>query len=59
MKKEELIKQLEELAEMTNNDDGAYIDLEEPHYEADDLLLEYINDPEITFLFHKINKWYS
>lgn len=29
------------------------------HEEADKLLLEYINDSEITQLFEKIEKWYA
>lgn len=29
------------------------------HVEADKLLLEYINDPEVTRLFNEIEKWYA
>lgn len=29
------------------------------HIEADDLLLRYINDPEITAAFEAIAKWYA
>ncbi|MFH2047887.1 MAG: hypothetical protein ABIJ12_00425 [bacterium] len=29
------------------------------HIKADDLLLEYINDKEVTNLFEKIEKWYA
>ena len=29
------------------------------HCDADDFLLDYINDKEITKEFNKINKWYA
>jgi hypothetical protein len=34
-------------------------DKESAHIEADDLLLEYINDKVITQAFEMISKWYS
>lgn len=34
-------------------------DEEENHYRADRLLLEYINDTEVTTLFDNIKKWYA
>lgn len=52
---EELI---EGLRKLEAHDDG-YCDLEEVHIQADNLLLEYINDPEVTEAFEKIDKWYS
>ena len=33
-------------------------DVEMNHVRADELLLEYINDPEVTQLFDNIEKWY-
>jgi hypothetical protein len=68
MKKEELIKILKELPNEShahssrlnheyNVDHEA--DFENGHKIADNLLLEYINDPEITETFRKIGKWYS
>jgi hypothetical protein len=50
MTKEELLKALSEC------DEG---DEEVNHVKADDLLLEYINDPEITLAFESIDKWYA
>lgn len=51
MTKEELIVKLKECSE-----NG---DLEQAHIDADDALLEYINDPEITQAFNSCEKWYS
>ena len=34
-------------------------DEEEAHIEADDLLLEYIADEEITAAFRAVPKWYA
>jgi hypothetical protein len=50
MNKEELLNSLLEL------------DTEDPessHIKADELLLEFINDEEISQTFHNIEKWYS
>lgn len=35
------------------------IDCESNHIDADNLLLEYINDKDITDAFEQIKKWYS
>ena len=63
MNKEELIKKLNILI------DKSEIYCSEPfkingdpsdwHLEADELLLSYIDDPEITQAFAKIEKWYA
>lgn len=50
MTKEELIEKLSEL----NGEDP-----ELDHIQADNLLLEYINDVEISKAFTKIDKWYA
>ena len=34
-------------------------DVEAVHAEADELLLKYINDPEIEEVFEEVPKWYS
>lgn len=34
-------------------------DIEVAHVEADDLLLAYINDSEITAAYAEIEKWYA
>ena len=46
----ELIEKLK----LCNTDDS-----ERDHIKADQLLLAYINDPEITEVFDAIEKWYS
>jgi hypothetical protein len=51
MTKEQLLIALKNLS---NNND-----CEEAHVEADGLLLEYINDAEITKAFQQIEKWYA
>lgn len=53
MTKEELIEKLKTL-----NGRPEY-DIEQDHKDADQLLLEYINDKEITEAFNSVEKWYS
>ena len=48
----EVISRLQEL----EGDDG---DIEASHAEADELLLQYINDPEIEKAFEEVPKWYA
>lgn len=50
MTKEELIKKLIEA------DDG---DNESSHIQADKLLIEFINDPDIAEAYNAIDKWYA
>jgi hypothetical protein len=52
MTKEELIKELKSIKD-TN------LDIENGHGEADQLLLEYINDEDIASAFNDIEKWYA
>lgn len=49
-KKEWLILKLNELTSS---------DVEANHCDADSLLLDYINDPEITEAYDKVEKWYA
>ncbi len=51
MTKADLIKRLGEL-----KDDG---DVEANHKEADGLILDFINDPDITAAFDDVRKWYA
>jgi hypothetical protein len=51
-KKEELIKKLNELAEDNR-------DIEDNHIKADILLLDYINDKDISDAYNKIEMWYA
>lgn len=48
----EVISRLQEL-------EGDYGDMEASHAEADELLLQYINDPEIEKAFEEVPKWYA
>lgn len=49
---DELIQRLQKLAEPPS-------DPEEAHVQADEALLEYINDPRVTEAFEAIEKWYA
>ena len=51
MTKEELISGLKAIKDK--------FDTEEGHVEADQLLLEYINDEDIASAFNDIEKWYA
>lgn len=51
MTKDELVKRLKAL----NNLD----DPKQAHIHADELLLKYINDKEVSDTFDDIDKWYS
>ena len=52
MTKKELLKKLKEI-EQKNGDH------EKTHVLADVLILQYINDPEITELHAKLSPWYA
>jgi len=51
MSKEELIRKLSELQSSG--------DTEQAHSDADDLLVEYINDAEISEAYNAIDKWFA
>lgn len=53
MDKKELLLKLKFLLEECEGDE------EENHIQADNLLLKYINDPEIEKAFRVIPKWYA
>lgn len=53
MDKKKLIIELQKISR-TENDD-----YETTHYKADKLLLQYINDEEITKAYENVGKWYS
>lgn len=53
MNKEYLLEELKKLSgELTR-------DYEYTHIKADDLLLKYINDKEITKAFENVGRWYA
>jgi len=53
MTKKQLKEKLEFIAKNMNRDPEA------AHGRADDALLEYINDKDITNAFSNVNKWYA
>lgn len=53
MEKEQLIKRLNEIAELSSGDP------EVAHSQADDLLIEYIGDEKVKEAFENIDKWYA
>lgn len=50
----ELISEMKKL-----NDACRYVDKENVHIDIDDLLLAYINNPDVKEQYHRITKWYS
>lgn len=53
MTKQELLEILKKLEERET------YDIELVHIEADNALIEYINDPEIKKAYEEIPKWYA
>lgn len=51
MNKQELIEKLKEL--------HSSVDYEIAHIEADNLLIEYINDEDIMKAFEQVPRWYA
>ncbi len=56
VKEERLICLRKSLKELVENG-GADIELD--HGTADDLLVEFINDKEVTDFFYSLEKWYA
>ena len=60
MNKEELIKKLNTICKSTWTFHGKeYPDIEANHFRADEALLEYINDEDISNAFNEIEKYYG
>lgn len=58
--RELLLRKLRGIAERQEAATGhGGTDVEHDHAEADDLLIEYINDPEIEKAYDRIEKWYA
>lgn len=51
-----LVSELNKIVEQQKSGDGDY---EFHHAKADELLLSYINNENVTEAFNKIEKWYS
>jgi hypothetical protein len=59
IKPKESVMSIEELREKLIKAFNGPGDKELTHMDADDLLLEYINDPEVTRIFNEADKWYA
>lgn len=57
MTKKELIDELKKICDKQQN--SRYSDKEIDHMNADDLLLKYIDDDNVTDVFEAIDKWYA
>lgn len=53
MTRDQLLKKLIDIKQNTHGD------LENDHADADNAILQYINDPEIEKAFDAIDKWYA
>jgi hypothetical protein len=58
-KRDRILKELLEMYQWKNEKGVRVRDLESDHRRADDLLLEFIADEEITSAFNNIEKWYA
>ena len=56
-KKQKLIDELKKLKALEKSTSKP--DTENIHYEADILLLKFINNKEVTEAFMNLNRWYS
>lgn len=54
MTKKQLLARLKQLLNPIDNHDVEYV-----HVKADQLLIDYINDPKVTKLYSSIPKWYA
>lgn len=59
MTKEELIAKLSERSLVDQFGNQEPLDHEELHIRADNLLLKFIDDPDITTAFRAVSKWYA
>jgi hypothetical protein len=57
MNKEKLLLEFKEIHNKLKN--TPLYDEEKAHYDADDLLIQFINDKEIEEAFDSIHKWYA
>lgn len=56
---EELRNALRHSSEAVRTTSFGSVDVEADHARQDELLLEYINDPEVTKIFEDSEKWYA
>jgi hypothetical protein len=60
MTKEELIEALNGLeAKYTNPNDLRRVDREQVHLDADNMILKYLNDKDISDAFYRLELWYA
>ena len=57
MERKELVRKLEEIQARQQSDHSYYA--APAHEDADQALLDFIDDPEVTNAFYKIDKWYA
>ena len=55
----DIAKLINELEKLANESVTSGADIEDLHMQADSLLLEYINNNDVTTAFNKIDKWYA
>lgn len=58
MERKELVRKLEEIQAKEQNHDNSYYQVQ-AHEDADQALLDFIDDPEVTEAFYNIDKWYA
>ena len=62
MEKETLLKKLREIRARQDNDalrENRYEDEEVDHFQADNFLIDFVDDEEIAKAFNDIKKWYA
>lgn len=59
MTREELVTRLKTIADSAKMSPDGRGDPENDHETADVLLLQFINDPEVTGLYESIERWYA
>lgn len=57
MERSELVRKLEEIQARQQSDHSYYA--APAHEDADQALLDFIDDPEVTNAFYNIDKWYA
>ena len=59
MSNKDLVKALEDIQTRQETDRTGRYYQRDAHEDADQLLLDFIDDPEVTNAFYHIDKWYA
>ena len=59
MDRQEIKNGLIALAEKQKANQGKFNDIEQDHVDADNLLLELLDDPEVEKLWRAVDKWFA